>query len=219
MFASGSFRAGRGLTVDSQPFDELCVMVGEWNTLRRMELLLRAQVESQMPSEAAGKTAEDMLSWHERAWQQRLEIAQFANEMCVSLRDAAPRSLHEFVVNMQPHGDDEKALGLWFDKVQADLRIMLLSSRPAAEEMKADTKTDTPASASAGEKRARRNIDWWLEKLEEYETQAIDNPSLTEAAFARSIQMKPDTVRDGLERARNVKTQRTAKLKQLRDQR
>lgn len=79
--------------------------------------------------------------------------------------------------------------------------------------------TNSASNLIPVDRRPRRSIDAWLEKLEEYESQAMDNPGLTEAQFARSINEKPDTVRDGLERARVAKESRTATLKRVRDER
>lgn len=69
------------------------------------------------------------------------------------------------------------------------------------------------------ETKRRRNIDWWLERLNEYEIEWAEDSSLTPTAFAIKIGENEDTVRKMFRRAREEKDRRTEELRKVREQR
>lgn len=86
-------------------------------------------------------------------------------------------------------------------------------------ELPAESPLPPPPKADQQAKRTRRDIDWWLEKLTDYESAWADDSSLTETAFANSIGEKPNTVSKMFRNARKEKDRRTEEQKKMRENR
>lgn len=121
------------------------------------------------------------------------------------LRQHAPHLLNMLPAN-QPldiRGEDVPSLAASMLAIEGELRAMV--SKPAA----------SGGSAPA----TRRDIDWWCEKLAEYESEWTDDSALTPTAFARKNGLNPDTTRKMFKKARDELDRRNRALRAKREQR
>lgn len=133
--------------------DELWNLVRDHHGARYWEGFLEQRLAAKAPSPEAGEMCDSWLKASNEAWELRWKIWHLANELCLTLGDSAPRSLHEFAVHMQPHGDEAKALELW-PTVQVDLRTM-----PDCARFRTERSPGTPAKILRGWPQIRAALD------------------------------------------------------------